>query len=224
MKLSSVNEKDFCSEFGIAFSDVENKLFKTEPNPCKYFNKNGIKSGPFAPLYFSAVSLIIRDATNVLEIGIGFGRTTNLLASLFPKSIIYAVDIPIDDIHYKKETGRAHLKEEFDRNMGRDNIKFFEKNSFFLPSMSLPRDFDLIYVDGDHYYPILACDATFTYNNLRPGGFAFFHDYGDGNAHVESMIKHMNSVIDEEIKLFLNASPSDGRSVAWFRKSMNGEK
>lgn len=45
MKLSSVNEKDFCSEFGIAFSDVENKLFKTEPNPCRYFNKNGIKSG-----------------------------------------------------------------------------------------------------------------------------------------------------------------------------------
>lgn len=158
--------KDFCSELGIAMEDAENRLFEIRPNDGGYFNEDGSRSGSLGPLYFSVISLIIKDAENVLEIGVNFGRTTALLARLFPTAMVYAIDIPLSDPNYVKGTGRTQCKKTFERNMNRDNIKFIENNSFFLLSMGLPREFNLIYVDGDHKYPVVAWDTMFAYNSL----------------------------------------------------------
>lgn len=212
--------EDFCSEFGIAIADVENRISEMKPYAGNYFDENGSKTGTLMPFYFSAVSLIIKHATNVLEIGAGFGRTTALLARLFPSATVYAIDIPSSDKQYAKLAMKAGQEKAFEKNINRNNIRLIPRNSFFLPSMGLPREFDLIYVDGGHKYPVVAWDAMFTYNNLRAGGFVFFHDYrSDGETDVEPTIKYIRDIIGEEIKVLPSAMIPDGRSVAWLRKS-----
>lgn len=203
------NLEDFCSTFGIAVAEVESRISEMK-----------LDTGTLMPFYFSTVSLIIKHATNVLEIGAGFGRTTALLARLFPSATVYAIDIPSSDKHYAKLAMRSGQEKVLEKNINRGNVRLLVRNSFFLPSMGLPREFDLIFIDGGHKYPVVAWDAMFAYNSLRPGGFMFFHDYrSDGGTDVEPIIKYIRDVIDEEIKLLPSATTPDGRSVAWLRKS-----
>lgn len=226
MKYGFMKEvEDFCSEFGIVASDVENKISEMKPNTGNYFDETGSKAGTLMPFYFSAVSLIMKHSTNVLEIGAGFGRTTALLARLFPATTVYAIDIPSTDKRYAKLAMRVgHGETLLERNINNGNIRFIGRDSFFLPSMGLPREFDLIYVDGGHKYPVVAWDAMFAYNSLRPGGFVFFHDYrADGETHVEPTIKYIKDIIDEEIKMLPSSTTPDSRSVAWFRKLASTE-
>lgn len=216
--------KNFCSEFGIAVSDVENRLSEMKADSGNYFDATGLKTGTLMPFYFSAISLIINHATNVLEIGTGFGRTTALLACLFPTATIYAIDIPSSDKHYAELATRAGNKEMFEKNTKKDNIRFIKRNSFFLPSMGLPREFDLIYVDGGHKYPVVAWDTMFAYNSLRPGGFMFFHDYrSDQETDVKPTIKYIKNIISEKIKMLPGDMMPSIRRVVWFRKLANRE-
>jgi len=216
--------EDFCSELGLAISDVENRISEMKPNTGNYFDETGSKTGTLMPFYFSAVSLVINHATNILEIGAGFGRMTAFLARVFPEAMVYTIDIPSNEKHYVKLTTREERKKVFERNINRSNIRFIEKDSFFLPSMGLPCEFDLIYVDGGHKYPVVAWDAMFAYNSLRSGGFVFFHDYrADGDTDVESTIKYIKDIICEEIKMLPGDMTPDIRKVAWFRKSTKEE-
>lgn len=209
--------EDFLIELGVAVEDAEKKLFEIRPNDGKYFKKNGTRGQVMCPLYFSVVSLLIKDAVSVLEIGVNYGRTANLLSHLFSKATIYEVDFPLEQIK------PGVREEEFDRNMGKDNIKFIEKNSFFLPSMGLPREFDLIYVDGGHKYPIVAWDIMFAYNSIRSGGFVFFDNYDRTEPDVKLAIDHIRGIISEEIKTLPIITPPNHQIVAWLRK-LGGEK
>lgn len=214
--------EDFCSTFGIAVAEVENRISEIKPDTGNYFDATGSKTGTLMPFYFSAVSLIIKHATNVLEIGTGFGRTTALLARLFPSATIYTIDNLSSDKDYAKLGRGVGNEETFERDINKGNIRFIRRDSFFLPSMGLPREFDLIYVDGGHKYPVVAWDAMFAYNRLRSGGFVFFHDYrSDGETDIEPTIKYMKDIIGEEIKMLPSDMTPDIRKVAWFRKSAN---
>lgn len=158
--------------------------------------------------FFAMASLVLKDVKNILEIGTGGGFSTKILACLFPKSIVYTVDIPKSDpIYLKSWRGRQkglHLS-RFKKNIDRENIRFIESNSFFLPVLNLPEKFDLIFVDGDHLYPIVASDIMFSYHSLVVGGFLFMHDYEADykppELHVTSMVNWMASRIKETIFL-----------------------
>ena len=108
--------------------------------------------------------------------------------------------------------------EYFKKNIDKDNIVFIEKNNFFLPSLGLPDKFDLIWMDGGHYYPAVAWDIMFAYNRLRSGGFMFMHDYGSKKLHVKAVVNYVNNLIEEDIK-FLPSIMTGGFSTAWFRKA-----
>ena len=211
--------EEFSSIFGIAISDAEKRISEFRPNDGRYFNENGTRRGYLLPLCFSAVSLILKNATNILEVGTGLGNITNLLAKLFPTAMIYTIDIPAHDKDYEELAWRNSEKNtmRFKININRDNIKYIERNSFFLPSMGLPQEFDFIYVDGGHRYPVVAWDIMFAYNSLRPEGFAFFHDYGP-DLNVTPTIEYIRDIIDEEIRLIYSNATSKHRDVAWLRR------
>jgi len=220
-----IKAKEFLSEFGIAISDAENRLSELKPNDGEYFNEDGSKTHYLIPLYFSAISLILNNVTDILEIGTGCGNITNLLAKLFPSAMVYTIDIPRSDKDYKRLAWRYFKGEgmkKFKTNINENNIKFIKKNSFFLPSMGFSQEFDFIYVDGGHLYPAVAWDIMFAYNYLRPGGFAFFHDYGD-DVDVKKVIEYIRNIIDEEINLVCSSVDCEEKNAAWLRKS-TGEK
>lgn len=211
--------KEFCAELGVSISDAEKKLYDIKPNDGHYFNEGDSKSGYLVPLYFSAVSLIMENITNVLELGTGTGNITNLLANLFPASIVYTIDLPADDKDYEKLAHRSRSEKdmmEFRKNIDKNNIKYFEINSFFLPSLALPKKFDLIFVDGGHRYPVVAWDVMFAYNHLRSDGFVFFHDYNGGKRHITETIKYMKNIIDEKIGIVWHSTECG--QLAWLRK------
>jgi len=218
-----IKAKEFLSEFGIAMSDAENRLSDLRPHDGEYFNEDGTKTQYLIPLYFSAVSLILKDVTDILEIGTGCGNISNLLARLFPSAMVYTIDIPRRDKDYKRLAWR-HFKGEgmFKENIAKSNVKYIEKNSFFLPSLGLPQEFDFIYVDGAHRYPVVAWDIMFAYNYLRAGGFVFFHDYG-GATDVEPVVEYIRNIVDEEVKLLCSSVDCDERNAVWLRKRAREE-
>jgi len=211
----------FCIDFGIGLEEAESKLRGIFPaDGGGYFNENGSRPGNWRLLYFSVVSCLLKAAKNILELGTGLGKTTAALSVLFPNATIYTIDIPKDDNDYKAFAWRGQCKENmeyFKKNISKDNIIFIEKNSFFLPFLKLPNTFDLIWIDGGHYYPTVAWDIMFSYNRLCSKGFMFMHDYGL-KLDVKPTVDYINNLIEEDIK-FLPSKMTGSLSTAWLRKA-----
>jgi len=179
-------ERSF-SIFGTSWGKVEKKLIAvgmedyTKIIPDYNYDKECYRGKCVLHwVFFAMASLILKDVKNVLEIGTGAGASTTVLAKLFPESTVYTIDMPESDPEYKKgwrgRHGGIHLP-IFKKNIDRSNIKFVESNSFFLPTLDLPKKFEFIFVDGNHVYPVVASDIMFSYHSLADGGFLFMHDY-----------------------------------------------
>lgn len=212
-----------CAEFHLALTDVEKKLIelgedglllekKTEkPMPISYDHKPlGLQLNR---IYFAIAALMLKNVENILEIGTGTGWSTAAFSSLFPEAIIYTIDLPEDDPNYKHghrgETDQREIRRR--ENINRENIILIEKNSFFLPSMDLPKKFELILVDGDHEYPQVAGDIMFAYSHIVEGGFIFMHDYSimHSNDNVSHMVDWMEERVPERIFFFPQLTSSE---------------
>jgi len=164
--------------------------------PIDQHSKYGGKNGLYCYyLYFAIASLVLKNVKNILEIGTNKGKSANLLARLFPEAIVYTVDI--NDVEVK-----------FKENIKRPNIKFIKSNSFFLPSLDLPKFFELIWSDGALFYPQVAGDIIFAYNRLSRGGFLIKGCFGPflykdmRITDVGRTIEWMGNIIKEKIFLF----------------------
>lgn len=174
-------EKIF-DQFNISMKDVKDRLRQVGENAyLKTLENPGELKFLSHPLFFAMASLHLKNVHNVLEIGVGTGSGTMRLSKLFPNAMIYTIDVPSSDPKWKtcsiirrKKNGEADLKAKLGA-IG--NIKYILTNSFFLPMLSLPSQFDLIFVDGDHTYPIVASDISYSYARIRPGGFLFMDNY-----------------------------------------------
>tara|TARA_B100000315_G_scaffold259513_1_gene315869 strand:+ start:2574 stop:3404 length:831 start_codon:yes stop_codon:yes gene_type:complete len=188
-----INELDnYFSSIGTNFDLAKDNLMKSAGPDILFFQSN--KGQQIEALLFSAISIIKNDVYNILEIGTGSGANTYILSCLFPNSTVYSYDLPETDINYESLAWRKH-DDEFYKRVNRKNIVFVEKNSFFTLSDSLPQ-FDLIYVDGGHDYPVVAWDAMFSYNQTRSDGFIIFDDYNRGNSISDSGYNDVNHLIE----------------------------
>lgn len=208
--------KKFCSELEVSVDDVETKLREIGSNHTQRYFDAGVLSG----FYFTAVSFVLKDIKSVLEIGVGCGRTVNHLSILFPSALIYTVDIPASDEDYEKFATRTLTDsnaEIFKKNIDRPNVVFIEKNSFFLSSLGLPKEFDLIWVDGNHCFPAVAWDIAFAYSHLKEDGFLFMDDYGKKD--IRETIDYIKKRINETIQMLppSRAIPQIG-TIAWLKK------
>ena len=122
-----------------------------------------------------AVSRAVPTTKRVLEIGTYDGRTALILSQLFPSAMITTIDLPPDDPVYGESYEVARSKEFVARRndyLGRnDRVKFVELNSLGLSHQPAEPGYDLIWVDGDHDFPVVGMDLANAVRLLRPGGY-----------------------------------------------------
>ena len=128
-------------------------------------------------LAFSALKVAGFKPKNILEIGTYLGFTTSLLSHLFPEARIYTTALPADDPvfdDYHIISGSS-VDDVFEQRLARSNITVMKKNSGFLWQEKLP-EFDLIWLDGGHQYPVVAWDHFYALSKLTAGGWLFSDD------------------------------------------------
>lgn len=192
--------ENFCHNLGVSLEAAEQRVEKIGECGSRYF-----KDGHLDQLCFAIAGFVLGDMENVLEIGTGFWESTVSLSALIPTATIYTVDA-------------KRKKQKYPANM--TNIVFIQKNSFFLPSMGLPEEFDLIWIDGHHSYPVVAWDVMFSYNRLRTGGFIFMHDYVLGGKNdIARIFTYVKGIISDGIGLLPSMRDNTpGHKIAWIRK------
>ena len=117
---------------------------------------------------FAGISRIFRPR-RVLEIGTFRGEFTAYLSSLFPDAYIETWDLPdvqdgdmknyVDKLKVHYHDQRASRLENLE---GRTNVQQIQRDSTSL--FKEAETFDLIWVDGDHTFPVIAFDLI---NALR---------------------------------------------------------
>lgn len=190
------------SLFDVTLSDVSSKLkLIGKEGYVRKFNSRERPTIHYNHCYFAMASLLLKDVRNILEIGTGPGRSTVVFAKLFPEATVYTVDIPKGDPEYQKSwASRGNsIRGEIANNLNQPNIKSYKVNSFFLPTLTLPNQFEIIYVDGGHEYPVVAWDIMFSYHRLSRGGFLFMHDYNAVTRELPA-VKEMVHWIDIRVK------------------------
>lgn len=129
---------------------------------------------------FGAVSRAVPGATRVMEIGTYDGRSALLLSHLFPAARILTFDLPESDAAYHSTYAIARTKQfianRTDHLSRSSNIEFVQKNSLALTLSRDQEGYDVIWVDGDHTYPVVAIDIANAVRMLKPGGFLMCDD------------------------------------------------
>lgn len=202
--------KDIFKRFNLTIAQVQARLSEIGMVDCGQYLTYPPKKYWAQDVYFAMASLVLKDAKSILEIGTSRGDRTKVLSKLFPNSMVYTTDIGPKDPLWN-QTWRSRHPDNiafFNRHLNCGNIKFIESNSFFLPGLELPEKFSLIYVDGDHTYPVVASDVSFAYGRLKKRGFLFMHDYEvkrvgiDFSLDVSNVVNWMRGRVKEEILEF----------------------
>jgi len=201
--------KKVLDSFKVGFDDVVQQLVKIGKEAyTKSLNSTVMPPVHYNHCYFAMASLLLEDVKNILEIGTGPGRSTSVLAQLFPDANVYTFDVPENDPYFRQSwQGRnaGQFEKEIVKNTNFGNVTRYRVNSFFLPSMDIPKKFELILVDGSHIYPAVAWDIMYAYSAMAAGGFLFLHDYESvpkTDNHVNLVVEYMRSRIPETIWLF----------------------
>jgi predicted O-methyltransferase YrrM len=131
-------------------------------------------------LVFGALSKALTDVREVLEIGTYDGRTALLLANLFPQARVTTVDLAADDPIYAQSYQSARTAEFIRRRnetlSGSSRVQFIETNSLRLATDLGAGRFDLVWVDGDHDFPVVAVDLVNAVRLAKPGGLVMCDD------------------------------------------------
>lgn len=100
----------------------------------------------------------------ILEIGTLDGEFTNFLSKVFPNTDIITIDLEKDNSQFLNTYDRDK-KDKLDnffevrkRNLNKNNIKFYELNSFYLQDKFKDQKFDIIWIDGNHLNPQVSFD------------------------------------------------------------------
>jgi len=122
------------------------------------------------------------QVNHILEIGTFNGVNAALLATLFPDSRITTLDLPNDDSIFaatydrQSEQARAEFIRQRDSLLAEfPNLEFVQRNSLSL-TFDAGKEFDLIWVDGAHGYPVITADITNAIRLLACNGFLLCDD------------------------------------------------
>jgi len=64
----------------------------------------------------------------------------------------------------------------------------------------LPKQFDLIFVDGAHVFPQVGFDLMFAYSHIVDGGFLFVHDYNPKWQKTPNYVSPAVNWVEQRIK------------------------
>ena len=179
-KEASTWNNHFFEELGADRSTAEHLLEETRKKIPLFDEDIHVKSQKNQSthlLAFAALKVAGFSPKNILEIGTYLGFTTCFLSHLYPESQIYTAALPSDDPvfdDYHILSGQG-VDKVFEQRLARQNITVIKKNSGFLWEENLP-DFELIWLDGGHQYPVVAWDHFYSLSKLRSGGWLFSDD------------------------------------------------
>jgi predicted O-methyltransferase YrrM len=138
-------------------------------------------------------------AKNILEIGTYDGNTAlNLAANSPDDSLVTTIDLPLDwngQFEYKVPTSYLNVTKrdmvglQFKNTEHVKKIKQVFGDSAKLGWNELPNPFDIIFIDGCHYYEYVKKDTQNAIRYLKSGGLIIWHDYG--------YLKDVSKVVDE---------------------------
>lgn len=135
---------------------------------------------------FAGLAQVVKP-NRILEIGTADASFTQFLSKVFPQASIETIDLPTSDDRFwnaqntnmpKSATLEADLNElkMRDKRISESpNVKFLEMNSLSLSRFESEK-YDLIWVDGDHTFPVVACDIANAVRLLKSDGFLVCDD------------------------------------------------
>lgn len=116
----------------------------------------------------------------ILEIGTYDGKTALILSDLFPQAEITSIDLPAEEKEFSSTYSRGLLMEDFldrrDQLLSRSSrINFLEMNSIGLTRFE-NETYDLVWIDGDHGYPMVSFDFINSVRISKRGGIILIDD------------------------------------------------
>lgn len=143
------------------------------------------------------------NAKNILEIGTYDGKTAlNLAANSQADAKIITIDLPPEwngkfelmvPESYVNVADKAKIGSQFKNTKYSKKIIQIFGDSAKIDWSRLPIPFDVVFIDGCHYYEYVKRDTQNAIRYLKAGGILIWHDYG--------MIKDVSKVVDETAKL-----------------------
>ena len=167
------NEKEFQNlEFNLDKIKIDLKK-----NGWDYYNKH--ISWHFH--FFAGLSQKYKDNIKILEIGSLRGETTSFLSNIYPNAEIITCDMPTNADEYtnygmNKNSFKKEFFESREKNLKKNNIKMIEINSIFLIDKFAEKEFDLIWIDGDHVNPQVTIDIIQCKILLKDNGMILCDD------------------------------------------------
>tara|TARA_Y100000591_G_C21784441_1_gene672954 strand:- start:383 stop:1225 length:843 start_codon:yes stop_codon:yes gene_type:complete len=150
-------------------------------NSTLSFKKGELSTKSYQFILFASLSKKY-NIKKILEIGTYDGENSYVLSKIFNNAKIDTVDLPEKDItegSFGNTINAIGLKKHINnrnKNLSAKNINFIESNSFFLPSLDnqkFKKDYDLVFVDGNHLFPEVSWDTFFGYHHLKKNGSSF---------------------------------------------------
>jgi predicted O-methyltransferase YrrM len=159
------------------------------------------------------------QASSVLEIGTFDGNTTlNLAANVAESGRVVTLDLPpswtgdyeygvpdgYDNVTASSEVGRQYRESPLS-----ERVEQIYGDSATLDWSTLNPPFDLIFIDGNHYFDYVQRDTKNALASVAPGGAVIWHDYG--------LFEDVSRVVDAEAEsLSIQALSGTRLAVATF--------
>ena len=174
------HQENLFKNYGINYSDAISNLNNKRSNYEELELKKNLAHSEHQT-FFSGLSLINNNINRILEIGTFNAQNAFLLSVLFDKAQVITVDLPSNSNDFINSYKRADandlknfLNEGNLRISKRDNLSIIEKSSVNL--INLKETFDLIWIDGAHFDPIVTMDLINSLNLLSDNGFILCDD------------------------------------------------
>lgn len=120
---------------------------------------------------------------SILEIGCWQGRSTKMLATMTPGTVVSVDDFrgEVDEPMSGADL-RAAFYKHLDPELSRGAITHFNLSSgefadFWNGAVDEPRGFDMIFIDGGHDYDSVIHDCNMAKSFIAPGGVICGHDW-----------------------------------------------
>lgn len=128
-------------------------------------------------LLFAAISLVRKDSVkSILEFGTFSGESTLVLRALFPSASITTIDLPEPVLTATDKTSEIKkINDLRSINVNKAEANLILKNSALMSQSDLGV-YDLVWLDGDHTYPVVAVDVVHTLNCLSENGILIMDD------------------------------------------------
>ena len=149
------------------FPDIQ-----TESVPIGVINELTGHANKTDMLYVAAIAKHLA-ANKIFEFGTYTGRTTFYLAHNNPSASVVTLNLPPEkDLRYGPFLGVM-----FKGTQEEKRITQLLADSREFDIASLRRQFDFVFVDGDHSYELVQNDTQKAFELLKPGGTIMWHDY-----------------------------------------------